>query len=283
MPLKALPIFLFLLQTSAPVPVGKPVAKSPEPPASQPSPKIEKLDFAAEFAGFEGCFLAREVEVARLHAYNEPRTQFRFPPCSTFKIPHALIALDCGALDGPDHLLKWDGEKRWNENWNKDHTLRSAMRDSVLWYFQETARRIGENRLRAAFQRLDFGNGDCSGELTTFWLNGPLLISASEQMQWLDRLRRGDLPFDKAAQQSVRDLILIDTQDAYALRGKTGTRGENGKITLGWFVGWVERNGKTLVFATNITAADNAWGPTARDITRSILKKIGWGPPVSEK
>jgi beta-lactamase class D len=66
------------------------------------------------------------------------------------------------------------------------------------------------------------------------------------------------------------------------LRGKTGTRGENEKLTLGWFVGWVEREGKTLVFAANIAAADKAWGPTARDITRAILRKIGWGPPDGE-
>lgn len=65
--------------------------------------------------------------------------------------------------------------------------------------------------------------------------------------------------------------------------GAKQERGENGKITLGWFVGWVEREGKTLVFATNIAAADKAWGPTARDITRSVLEKIGWGPPPAEK
>ncbi len=276
-------ILLFPLQSSAPAPREKPIDRPPAAAASQPGTKLEQLDLTAEFAGFEGCFIAREIEGPRAFVFNEPRTRLRFPPCSTFKIPHALIALDCGALDGPDHLFKWDGEKRWNDNWNKDHTLQSAMRDSVLWYFQETARRIGEKRMRAAFQTLDYGNVDCSGALTTFWLNGPLLISATEQLTWLERLRRSDLPFDKTAQQTVRDLILIDSQGTYALRGKTGTRGQDGKITLGWFVGWVEREGKTLVFATNIAAADNAWGPTARDITRSILKKTGWGPPPAEK
>lgn len=279
-----LPSLIFcVLQLSALTPQEKPIARLQAPTTSQPNVNAEKLDLAAEFAGFEGCFVALEIESARLLVFNEPRTKLRFPPCSTFKIPHALIALDCGAVNGPDHSFKWDGEKRWNENWNKDHTLRSAMRDSVLWYFEETARRIGEKRMRAAIQRLDYGNGDCSGELTTFWLNGPLLISATEQLGWLDRLRRHDLPFDKTAQQTLRDLILIDARGTYALRGKTGTRGENGKITLGWFVGWVEREGKTLVFATNIAAADKAWGPTARDITRSVLEKIGWGPPPAEK
>lgn len=275
-------IILLLPQSSTTAP-EKPIARRPAAAASQPRALAEKLDLAEEFTGFEGCFIARECDTARLLVFNEPRTRLRFPPCSTFKVPHALIALDCGVLDGPEHLFKWDGEKRWNENWNKDHTLRSAMRDSVLWYFQETARRIGEKRMQAAFQRLDYGNGDCSGELTAFWLNGPLLISATEQLAWLDRLRRSDLPFDKTAQQTVRDLILIDSQGTYALRGKTGTRGQDGKITLGWFVGWVERDGKSLVFATNIAAADDAWGPTAREITRSILKKIGWGPPPADK
>ena len=30
------------------------------------------------------------------------------------------------------------------DEWAKDHTLRSAMKHSVVWYFQQIARRVGE-------------------------------------------------------------------------------------------------------------------------------------------
>ena len=34
------------------------------------------------------------------------------------------------------------------EAWNRDHDLRSAIRDSVVWYYQELARRVGPQRMQ---------------------------------------------------------------------------------------------------------------------------------------
>jgi membrane peptidoglycan carboxypeptidase len=69
-------------------------------------------------------------------------------PASTFKLPHALIALDAGVLDGPDAWLKWDPEKHprqewWPAEWAGNHTLRSALEHSVVWYYREVAEMLG--------------------------------------------------------------------------------------------------------------------------------------------
>jgi|GEM_PF-2507697 len=62
------------------------------------------------------------------HVWNEERAQTRYTPASTFKIPNTLIALEEG-ID-KDRVFKWDGEKRFVEDWNQDQTLASAFRVS---------------------------------------------------------------------------------------------------------------------------------------------------------
>jgi len=43
-------------------------------------------------------------------------------PASTFKIPHALIALDTGVVSDST-TMKWDGTKQDFPVWERDHTL----------------------------------------------------------------------------------------------------------------------------------------------------------------
>ncbi len=53
----------------------------------------------------------------------------RLSPCSTFKIYNTLIGLELGLIKGPDEpWYKWDGIHRDIEGWNRDLTLREALR-----------------------------------------------------------------------------------------------------------------------------------------------------------
>ena len=45
-------------------------------------------------------------------AYDVERAQKRFMPASTFKVPHALFALDAGAVRDEFQVIRWDGVKR---------------------------------------------------------------------------------------------------------------------------------------------------------------------------
>src|SRR5262245_49635082 len=81
---------------------------------------------------------------------NAPRARRRFAPCSTFKIPNSLIALETGEASDAAFPLAYD-PKRDGEQWGaraRDHDLRSALRYSVVWYYQELARRIGAARMQ---------------------------------------------------------------------------------------------------------------------------------------
>ena len=120
---------------------------------------------------------------------DEGRARTGYLPGSTFKIPHALIALETGVVADVDkEVIRWDGVVREIEEWNRDHTLRTAMRYSVVPVFQQIANRIGAERMKQFVDAFDYGNRDIGGALDRFWLDGALRISALEQIEFLQAL-----------------------------------------------------------------------------------------------
>jgi beta-lactamase class D len=241
-------------------------------PATEPFAEAPALD--AVFADHESCFVLLEPGPRRLRVHGGSCHE-RSTPASTFKVPHALIALETGVVPDASFTLAWDGRTRRIRSWNRDHDLRSALADSVLWYFQETARRIGAERMAGGVRRLGYGNADTSSGTDTFWLGGSLEVSPIEQVEFLDRLRRGALPVSDRAQSTVRELLVVGERGGAVLRGKSGTHLDP---DLGWFVGWLERDGRAFVFATRIRGEGARGYSTARRMSEEALALLGLWP-----
>ena len=96
----------------------------------------KELKYQHLFNSLDGTFVLYDLNKNEYSFYNKSRSSNRTSPCSTFKIPNALIGLETGVVSGPEHLMRWDGVKRKLKMHNKDHTLRTGMRDSTVWYFQ---------------------------------------------------------------------------------------------------------------------------------------------------
>ncbi|MDZ4835243.1 MAG: class D beta-lactamase [Candidatus Melainabacteria bacterium] len=233
------------------------------------------VDLEPLFQGYDGAFVLLDLNTNKFVRYNKTRCAKRFAPCSTFKIFNALAGLDSKVISGPDDKKKWDGKKRMVDSWNRDHTLETAMQESTIWYFQEVAKDVGEERMKKYIQAVGYGNQDISGGITKFWLGGSLAISADEQVAFLKRLYNNDLPFSKEAMETVKKILIVSDDGSSIMRGKTGTDMVDGKTVLGWFVGYVIEDGKPYIFATNISADDKVNGRLARTITRSILHNLG--------
>lgn len=107
-----------------------------------------------------------------------------------------------------------------------------------------------------------------------FWLRGPLAISAVEQTEFLSRLLEGKLPVSAEAMRAVREITLLEKTDTYELHGKTGWVFD-AKPQIGWFVGWVERDGKAYPFALNIDMAGEADTKKRLPLARACLKALG--------
>ena len=238
---------------------------------------IENENFEKYFKGFtSSTFIMYDEADDRYIVFNATQSIKRLSPCSTFKIYNSLAGLETGVLDQEDvyTLFKWNGMQYTFPAWNHDQTLASATRDSVVWYFQEFASQIGTERMQAYLDKIEYGNRDISGGLTTFWLRSSLQISAREQVDLLHRLYSGNLPVSPQNVEIVKKNIRLSGNDNVRLMGKTGSGLEDNKWLLGWFVGCVEKQGNRYFFATNIEASDGATGGKAREITKLILKDL---------
>lgn len=189
--------------------------------------------------------------------YNPERAEQRFIPASTFKIFNSLVALETGVIEDVNTVLPWDSVQRRFTGWNRDHNMRSAFRQSVVWFYQELARRIGEERMRFFVEREGYGNEDIGGGIDQFWLTGDLRISPNEQVELLWRLYNSELAFSRPAMETVREIMVIRQTPEYTLRGKTGwAEPDQDGVEIGWLVGWVERADNTYFFALNLKTRD---------------------------
>ena len=242
-------------------------------------------DLAAHFKPFPaGAFVLYDLKRDRYVRHDEARCRERFSPFSTFKIPNTLIGLDTGATPDAEFVIKWDERKypAFDRDtlpfsaWWQEQTLRTAFRRSVVWYYRELALRVGERRMKEYVDKLDYGNEDASGPLNGFWLGSTLKISADEQVEFLKRLYKGELPVSKRSIQTLKEIMTLEETPEHKLSGKTGGGPLGEGRYLGWFVGYLETKDNTYLFATEIE------GPTylsVRDeriaVTRRILAGLG--------
>jgi len=195
-------------------------------------------------------------------------TDQRLHPCSTFKILNSLIALDAGVLKDENETITWDGVIRTYDFWNKDHSMRSAIGVSAVWFYQELARRIGKERMQRMVFQSNYGNNDTSETLIDFWLgNGSLMISVHEQVTFLAKLMREELPFSKQAMERVKEILILEKGEERIFAGKTGSCGG-----VGWFVGYTHTNETTEVFAFALKG-EKATGVEAKRIAREYFQK----------
>lgn len=141
--------------------------------------------------------------------------------------------------------------------WSRAHTPATWMKFSVVWYSQEITKNIGLERFNDYVQKFEYGNLDASGNpgksdgLSQSWLNSSLKISVLEQVNFIEKLVQRTLAVSRQAQEKTIELIrLEDVWDGWNLYGKTGG-GANG-----WFVGWIEKGERRIIFAQYIEATN---------------------------
>ena len=239
-----------------------------------------EVNFAHIFQGKDGCFLLYDLKANKVvQRFNEKRCAQRFAPCSTFKVPLALMAFDRGILKDENTTYQWDGVDRGRPEVNRDTSAADWIRNSVVWYSQRLTPELGPGTITNYLARFDYGNQDISGGLTNFWLGSSLKISADEQLRFWERFWRGELPVSPHATEVTRKITYQETSPSgMRLSGKTGSH-LYGREELGWFVGHLEGpKGEYLVVVnySGPTSASNSYpGLIARGICLDILGELG--------
>ncbi len=233
-------------------------------------------------AGVDGCFVLRSLRGGADRVVNASLADEAFTPASTFKIANTIIGLETGVIPDERFTLKWDGVRRdFVDQWNRDHDLAGAMKYSVVWYYQEIARRVGEERYRAWLETLDYGNRDIGGGVDRFWLSpgGGLRITPRQQVTFLSRLMKHDLPVSRRSIDILLRVMPSSNAQDVTLLAKTGLGRQDGR-QVGWMVGLTERAGPADVFANLVLGPigpDAKRGPAfaaRREVALAMLKKM---------
>lgn len=226
--------------------------------------------------GVEGSFVLYDQNNDKYIFYNQEQFRQTFSPASTFKICNSLIGLETGVIKDENFVIPWDSINRQNPNWNQNHDLMSAYKNSTVWYYQEVARRVGGSQMKYWLDRANYGNADTSGNIDKFWLTGGLRISPEQQIDFLRRLHDNTLPFSQRSMDIVKTIMKSKDTLNYILRTKTGWGGQDNK-DIGWYIGYLEIKDNVYYFVNCIQTTDlnnNNFSKARTDIVFRIFEEL---------
>jgi len=245
--------------------------KKPEPAKIEERQELKKF---FDEAGVTGGVYVYDLDKNKYTIFDRKRMETGFVPASTSKIIHSLIFLDAGAIADENEILTWDGVKRWVDDWNKDHDLRSAFKVSAVWFYTEVSKRVGKERMQKYYDSVGYGNRKTDSFGTDYWNKGNLRVTPREQIEFLVKFHQNRLPFSPQVISTVKDIMIEEKTADYTLRAKTGWS-DAYTPQVGWWVGYVERaNGKVYFFATEIDINKNEDAAKRKQITRNVLRSL---------
>lgn len=228
--------------------------------------------------GVEGSIIIYDSKNDRVFQHNPQRNKKAFPAASTFKILNSLISLETQVIFDEIAVLTWDGITRQIPAWNRDLNMREAFKLSAVWFYQVLARRVGYERMQKWVNQVGYGNkqiGD-KEDIDKFWLDGKLQITPQEQIQFLRRLYKNELPFSERSISIVKDIMIMEKTPDYTIRAKTGLFGFGNDFTpkIGWYVGYLEKGDNIYFFATNIDIRNDKDTAARIELTRRCFQDI---------
>ena len=194
----------------------------------------------------KGTLVIATLKSDKLYVYNQKRANMRFCAASTFKIPHTLIALNENIVVSKNDRIKWDGIVRGYALWDKNQTLQSAIQTSCVWCYQKFSQKISKEKYVSYLSKFNYGNKRVGKDKSAFWLNDDLKISAFEQIEFLKKFYSENLSIPKNNIDIVKDMLIIEKNELFTLRAKSGWNG-----ILGWYVGYVGTSKEVYFFALN--------------------------------
>ena len=236
-------------------------------PTLQENPQIKAV---FDKHNINGTFVLYNVSENMTIGYNNKRAQEQFIPGSIFKIPNSAIALSERIITNVDTIFyKHRGEKVFLPVWTNDMSLRDAMKHSNVPAFQQIAKTIELRKMQEYLNKFNYGNKKIGDTVDKFWLEGPLKISALEQVDFLQKLFSLESYMSLSIQEQLKDILLLEENNDWKLYGKTGWPSK-----VGWFVGWIEKDNKSYFFALNMDLENFEDLHLRQEITEEILVEV---------
>ena len=143
-------------------------------------------------------------------------------PASTFKIPNSIIAVELGIIENDTTILKWNGEQRKMDIWEKDLSFKDAFRISCVPCYQEIARKIGTIKMKEYLEKFEYKNMIFDSlTIDNFWLEGNSKISQKQQIDFLRKFYFSKFPISDRTIKIVKNIMEIERTENNILSGKT--------------------------------------------------------------
>jgi len=203
-------------------------------------------------------------------------------PASTFKIMNSLIILEEKAVNDENTIIQWDGKERdfygyKMASWNKDTNLRSAFKNSTIWFYVEMTKDINRKKYKRYLKKSEYGNQVLSEKGIDFWNYGGFGVTPKNQIEFLVKLYKNELPFSKRTLEKVKEVMVSKKNEDYIFRDKTGWAKKDG-IDIGWWIGYLQTIDNVYFFATrvekNIDDKNPSFSRSRKAITINILKDL---------
>ena len=228
--------------------------------------------------GAQHTFILHDVDSEQFLIQEGDISTRRSPYC-TFNILLSLTGFNTKTLqdaENPTWPFKDEYEsenKTWKESfpesWKAHHSPMSWMKNSCIWYSQALTRKLGMKTLSDYVIECGYGNQNLEGDagaangLTNAWIGSSLRISPLEQVLFVSRLLRKELPVSDDAYEYTKAILFVEElSNGMKLYGKISAGNyANGRqepeMQIRWFVGWAERRHRRLAFAYMIQGTEN--------------------------
>lgn len=232
--------------------------------------------------GVDGTMVLYDLKKKEWIMSDSSNAKTRSLPASTFKVINMLIALETKTIADENYIVKWPGSTDtvkygYRPEIYHDISVKNAFEVSAGWAFVELAKKIDRNIYEKYLTDCGYGNVNLSESGPDFWNFGPMAISPFEQVEFLKKFYKGELPFSKRNLEIVKKVMVTEKNSAYTIHSKTGWTMAN-QINTGWWIGYLENKHGVYCFATRLLQhrKDNRadFSSSRKEITKKVMRDL---------
>ncbi len=228
--------------------------------------------------------------------YKEGNSDLHYPAYSSLKIAISVMGYDAGILNNAiSPSVMCEGADHWYyawlfaifkqiynpTTWMSHEHMSYAL--SAAWYSEWILQQLGIKKIEHYLLSFQYGDSknltyveEKDGPLF-LWLKKSLMISTREQISFLQKLLLCQLPASPRAQKMTQKILYMDKlSEGWKLYGKSCS-GPHGTC-LGphgtWFVGWVEKNDRHIIFAYHAFDSDYSLFPATTCAKEAVKEKL---------
>ena len=230
---------------------------------AQDKKNISEINLDSVFHQNIGTFVYYEPEGDHFLVYNLDRATVQYPVHSTSKIVWSIIGLEEHLISDENEAISWDSIKYpkkdwWPESWTKDLGVKTALNQSVNWYYIELLSKMNPELIENWISKLNYGKIPKIEEVHYFGLTMMIRKSAFEQIKFLSRLINKKLNISDQTYNIIKEALYYKTMNNAKIYIKSGLGPDGFDSGIGWIIGFVEKGENVNYFALNVQD-DDEW------------------------